>query len=508
MSKLIFGVAGGMLMVCLLTDSQAAEAENAFVKVSADTPVYRLEQKGEKDFNAYCGGNTPAIFSVAAQQPDWELVTPANGSLEIKPGTSGVWQVKSQLREDKPEGKIYLWNYFIKAEEYNAKNITVPFGKTVTYSAYEGPTKVNSDWDVSGYENSKQKSNTDSIIFSRSFWNITEWFTESYSTPKPGVYEIKANLTGNHSVSDSGAMTVVGAEFTENESHNYGFDDYSNWSLGPTDYYKVGTERKGHCTLPYASVRAGDQGMAYLTVDPTSNTKDIQISSSASENDLALNPETAIATTDFTFTPALSWFPQTATVTAKMDDTPLAKMEVTSYDLRHYKCLLVPVSRDGITGSGVHSSCEKLNFVFKQAIIEFSRDIQKYVYNSFPPNDEWSDEDLLALATSFVQNNPNAKDDYDFFVFNIEGTYKVRPRSQGCANRNCYSFIFSLPIATGIIKYLAAHEIGHNFDLDDLYDTDTSEPGPDKDNLMNNSNLDCYKLRKYQWQTIRAHHND
>lgn len=331
MSKLILGVAGGMLMVCLMSDSQAAEAENAFVKVSADTPVYRLEQKGEKDFNAYCGGVAPATFSVAAQQPDWVLVTPSSGSLAITPGNSSVWKVKSKLGEDKPDGRIYLWNYHIKAEGYNAKDITVPFGKTVKYISYEGPNPVNSDWDVSGYGKNDQKNNTDSIIFNRSTWDITEWFTESYSTPKPGVYEIKAHLTGKPSVNDSGVMTVVGAEFTENESHNYGFDDYSNWSLGPTDYYKVGTERKGHCTLPYASVRAGDQGMAYLTVDPTSNTKEIQISSSASENDLALNPETTVATTDFGFVPASSWFPATATVTAKMDDTGLAKLELVSY---------------------------------------------------------------------------------------------------------------------------------------------------------------------------------
>jgi predicted 3-demethylubiquinone-9 3-methyltransferase (glyoxalase superfamily) len=108
MSKLIFGVAGGMLMACLMSDSQAAEAENAFVKVVGESRVYRLEQKGEKDFNAYCGGVAPATFSVAAQQPDWVLVRPASGSLAITPGTSGVWKVKSQLGEDKPDGRIYL----------------------------------------------------------------------------------------------------------------------------------------------------------------------------------------------------------------------------------------------------------------------------------------------------------------------------------------------------------------------------------------------------------------
>jgi len=502
-------VAGGLTMCCLVSDSQAVEAENAFVKVSADTPVYRLEQKGEKDFNAYCSSTAPATFSVAAQPTNWVLVAPASGSLAVTPGTSGVWKVKSQLGEDKPEGKIYLWNYFIEADGYNAKDITVPFGKEVKYFSYEGLNTVNSDWDVSGFDKNDQNSNTYKIIFNRDWWDITEWFTESYPTPQPGVYKIKANLTGNPSVTDTGVMTVVDAEFTENESHPYGFDDYTNWSLGPPDYYG---DRKGHCTLPYASVHAGNQGMAYLTVDPTSNTKEIQISSSASENDLALNPETTVTTTDFGFTPASSWFPQTATVTAKMDDANLAKLEIVSYKKKNYTCLIVNVIKHSTdTTPPLHSSATKYNDVFKQAIIEFSVSIhdQPFVYQL--PNQNggaWKEADIHALKNAFCSANPLLVSTYNFIVFNLYDIAEdVFVNGTGYIN-GTFSFLYAGMLMNDPNLLTAPHEMGHNFGLYDLYTKNNSIPirDPDADNLMNAPC--CSKLRTSQWTTIRATHQN
>jgi len=501
MKNVLAGVAGGLIMCCLVSDIQAAEAQNDYVKVSADTPVYRLEQKGDTDFDAYCGGSGPATFKVV-KMGNWELVAPASGSVTIAPGGTGGWEVKSQLCEDKRNGTIYLWNYFIKADEYNAKNITVPFGKTAIYRSYEGENTANSDWSVNGYEESGKKYNTDSIIFSRSFWDITEWFTESYPTPQPGVYEIKANLTGNPSVTDAGVMTVVGAEFTENESHPYGFDDYSNWSLGPADYYKVGTERKGHCTLPYASVEEGHEGMVYLSVDPDLNTKAIPITSSASA--LALNPETTLTTTDVAFTPSSGWFPETATVTAKMDDTTLAKLDVISYDLRQYKCLLVRVSSDGgHTWPPVPASCYKYNSVFKQAVLGFTTTSFLYTYN-FPSDSKWRISELQDLAGSFTRDNPELSENFDFLVFIIEGYDENDDKVCGRGEtKGYYSWIYAELAAK---TYLAPHELGHNFGLADQYTKlgEITELGPDKDNVMNDSY--SWKLRRDQWVTIRENH--
>ena len=477
------------MMCCLVSDIQAAEAQNAYVKVSADTPVYRLEQKGDTDFDAYCGGAGHATFTVGALD-GWELVAPSSGSVSIAVGGTGGWKVKSKLNEDKPEGTIYLWNYYIRADVYNAKNITVPFGKEVIYKSYEGENTTASDWLVM----SAWKGNTSSIIFNRGFWGITEWFTESYTTPKPGVYGIHANLTGKPWVFDEGEMTVVGAEFNENESHPYGYDDYSNWSLDPTDYYG---DRKGHCTLPYASVEEGHEGMVNLTVDPDSNTKAINLSSSAPVSKLALNPETTETTTDVGFTPASGWFPQTATVTAKMDDTSLAKLEVTSYDLRQYKCLLVPVCTVTNSGPGVHSSCSKFNEAFKQAVTEISTAKEYYLYSSVPVDYIWTDSTLNALKESFVRDNPALAKKHDFIMFFVEGTLNGNYRIAGAGERGgIYSVIFN---EAALLDSVAPHELGHNFGLLDLYDVHVS--GSDLENLMNN--LGGKKLRKSQWQTIR-----
>jgi hypothetical protein len=359
---------------------------------------------------------------------------------------------------------------------------------------------VSSDWDVSGYEKSKQKSDTDSIIFSRSFWDITEWFTESYSTPKPGVYEIKANLTGKPSVNDSGVMTVVGAEFTENESHPYGFDDYSNWSLGPTDYYGA---RNGHCTLPYAAVRAGDQGMAYLTVDPASNTKEIQISSSASESDLALNPATTVATTDFGFTPASSWFPQTATVTAKMDDTPLAKMAVHSYELKHYKCLVVRVGKMLPDGSPfyskIHGSVQNINPVYRQTVVDFSFDVLFFEYDYGPNGIIWTEADAGKLGTSFFNKCSGIISEYKSVLFMIDGRGAGGASGWGSSVPGIpFSYIFTQGLE---YPYLVPHEIGHNLKLDNIEDNNG-----DKFNLMFWTASDNIymqkKLRYSQWDKI------
>jgi len=257
--------------------------------------------------------------------------------------------------------------------------------------------------------------------------------------------------------------------------------------------------------LPYASVRAGDQGMAYLTVNPVSNTKEIQITSNASENDLSLNPETATATTDFGFTPASSWFSQTATVTAKMDDTDLAKLEVTSYNSRQYKNLIVGVTSNGGTNIPSFSgSCYRCNDVYKQVAFEFTSSTTWYNYTNFPANAKWSNNDLAALAETFLNDSSNELEQYDFFVFIIRGDDAERYNISGRGEfKGIYTWLYTDHIVS---TYLAPHELGHNFGLDDQYtiQDETKVLGPDKANLMNDSSN--WRLRKSQWETCRRHH--
>lgn len=504
MKKMLF-VARGLIMCCLMSDIQAAEAQNDYVKVSADTPVYRLEQRGESDFDAYCGGSGPAILTVDPLDDSWELVAPASGSVTIAPGGTGGWEVKSQLNEDKPNGKIYLWNYFIKADEYNAKNITVPFGKTVKYSSYEGMNKANSDWSVSGDEKNAKKYNTDSIIFSRSFWDVTEWFTESFATPQPGVYQIDANLTGKPSVTDAGVMTVVGAEFTENESHPYGFDDYSNWSLDAGDYYGA---RKGYCKLPYASVRDGYAGMSTLVVNPVSNTKNIEISSSTSR--LEFNPTTVITTRNIGFTAQSGWFSSSGILTAEMDETTLAELKIKAYRKRDYKCLLVRVGtldNQEYIYSALHSSYANINYVFKQAVVVFGSQECTLDYPYAPANGIWSESARYALRDYFYSNPPEeiTPSEFQCIVFMILGSDTGTAAAWG-QHPGKLSWVYTRTEN----PYVSAHEMGHNLGLDDEYirvNGDFKSLGPDTNNLMNAIGLSSvkalqYRLRNFQWDII------
>ncbi|MBO4630435.1 MAG: hypothetical protein J5858_00790, partial [Lentisphaeria bacterium] len=97
--------------------------------------------------------------------------------------------------------------FYIKSNQNGgAKEIVVPAGTSVTYTAYEGTGSKVSNWTVNGHT----KNNESSIIFNRSWWDIPGWFSASMGTPDPGIYNISASPTGSSGVSDSGSMTVVG----------------------------------------------------------------------------------------------------------------------------------------------------------------------------------------------------------------------------------------------------------------------------------------------------------
>jgi hypothetical protein len=304
-------------------------------------------------------------------------------------------------------------------------------------------------------------------------------------------------------------MTVVGAEFTENESHPYGFDDYTNWSLGPTDYYKTGTNRRGHCTLPYASVEEGHEGKVNLTVTPASNKKAIHLSS---DGQITMNPATTIQSAPVAFTPSSGWFTETATVTAKMDDTDLTKLEIVSYKKKNYTCLIVNViSRSTDTPLPLHSSVTKYNNVFKQAVIEFSVSIhdQPFVYR-LPPQKQgiWDKVDRDALKVSFASTNPETMAMYDFVVFSIYGEDRYTYVLGRAGDDEVFCFLYAGLLLGSPDSLTAPHEMGHKFGLSNLYTLNGVTPisGPDWENLMNSTSQK--KLRKSQWTTIRATHQN
>ncbi|MDR0933167.1 MAG: hypothetical protein LBM70_09150, partial [Victivallales bacterium] len=226
------------------------------------------------DISVSSGGVTGVVTYALDSIPTSNFTISMNGKLIPPSGGDGsqpTWSASGNAKAP----------FYIKSNQTNgAKEITVPAGTSVTYTAYEGDSSKNSNWTVIGAGSSQSKSNVASITFNRNFWgNIATWFTsnQSVTAPVPGVYNISASPIDDANKSDSGVMTVVGGEFKEHSSHAYGFDDYTNWSKSASDYYGAKT---GKCTLPYASVRSGYQGRTQFELKPTPISENIGFESS------------------------------------------------------------------------------------------------------------------------------------------------------------------------------------------------------------------------------------
>ena len=117
--------------------------------------------------------------------------------------------------EDAAGGSILFHNYCIKSNiDGGAKNIVVPTGVSVIYTAYRNGERCSSDWTVSGHDRTETKRNTSQIVFNRSGWNVPEWFVPAFETPKAGVYMIEAEDVQHAPLKDSGAMTACAGRFS------------------------------------------------------------------------------------------------------------------------------------------------------------------------------------------------------------------------------------------------------------------------------------------------------
>ena len=107
-------------------------------------------------------------------------------------------------------------NIYIRANESNSPNITVPHGETVSFYLKESlnDSPVDGDWKVSlNGSSAQEKSGVPSITFNRTFWgNIVSWFTDdaSISTPKPGIYSISATRENQTAPKANGELTIIG----------------------------------------------------------------------------------------------------------------------------------------------------------------------------------------------------------------------------------------------------------------------------------------------------------
>lgn len=100
--------------------------------------------------------------------------------------------------------------FYIKSnQDGGAKNIVVPHGTNVKYSAYQGTSLQVSNWTVTGFPAKE----ADEIRFNKSFWvSLWPWSAPNVIDPEPGLYTISATAKSPATGSDNGAMTVVGVK--------------------------------------------------------------------------------------------------------------------------------------------------------------------------------------------------------------------------------------------------------------------------------------------------------
>ena len=153
------------------------------------------------DIDVTQNGATGTVIYANNSLPSSNFTISMNGKLIPPSGGSGgrqpTWCASGEAKAP----------FHIKSNQNDgAKEIVVPAGTSVTYTAYEGTSSKASNWTVNG----QTQNNESSIIFNRSWWDVPGWFSASMGTPDPGIYNISAVPTDRPGVSDSGKMTVVG----------------------------------------------------------------------------------------------------------------------------------------------------------------------------------------------------------------------------------------------------------------------------------------------------------
>ena len=153
------------------------------------------------DIDVTQNGATGTVIYANNSLPSSNFTISMNGKLIPPSGGSGgrqpTWCASGEAKAP----------FHIKSNQNDgAKEIVVPAGTSVTYTAYEGTSSKASNWTV----NNQTKNNESSIIFNRNWWDVPGWFSASMGTPDPGIYNISASPTDRPGVSDSGGMSVVG----------------------------------------------------------------------------------------------------------------------------------------------------------------------------------------------------------------------------------------------------------------------------------------------------------
>lgn len=195
----------------LLADGSA---QNEYVRVSCNGPRITVKNVGNRvDFNVFAPGYKDSFVADVFVEPvdDWELTEPSSGELPLRMqgGDDNYYKVRKLPEDWLGGGKIFFHNYWIKSNQgAESKDIVVPFGTHVTYTARKDDLDCQSDWIVGAV----RVDNSSRIVFNRSWWNVVEWFYPALETPNVGTYPLSArDVQYSNELYDDGTMIVVGA---------------------------------------------------------------------------------------------------------------------------------------------------------------------------------------------------------------------------------------------------------------------------------------------------------
>ena len=482
--------------------------QNEYVLVSSKGPRIDVETLGRTDFNVFAPGYADSFVTNVFIRPisDWILVKPQENEqpLQMKGGDESRYKVKKPPEDYNKGGTIYFNNYYISTNKGERTPIvTVPTGKSVTYTSYRDNKKTSSNWRIRGNGVERKVDNCAQIIFERLYWNVPDWFIPAMPSSKAGRYEISAeDATYPKQLFDQSEMDIVAADFIESSKHNYGFDDFTGWTwlsqnwpfatIDKAEDYYLHNKKYGRSIWPYASVAINKDGFSFLRLQPDDNANDVYTIVSSS-SDMVFAPQTLSNSKIIGFSCINTG---EYVLSLKKGTDVLAKLNVIAFTEDNKSLLIV-----GVNGAYKAFSKLALNNYFSQCAIKFEIGYTTLSIDA-PVVGRWTDIDRQRLIEKANENICNQISTYDHVAFLLDGEDSENVRIEGRASvGGKWIWLYrSLVSVSGL-----AHELGHNLGLDDVYTHDSggnAVSGKDKKNIMNNT-VSADRFRYGQWKKMR-----
>jgi len=313
--------------------------------------------------------------------------------------------------------------------------------------------------------------------------------SSNYKTPDPGSYTVKAKASpASEAEWKPATLKVVSAEFKKHASHQYGFDDYTNFTNKTK--YPIRSNYTLRCTNPYISCPTNTITYTTLALNPTPITpaeSDITGSSG-----VVVSPASITASGNVLFNTSGN-----GNIKSKLTGQTLNELGIYTYSLINKNCLIVLVGRpDGLGGytyPEINSSCSMIPSTFLQCLIQAN--IAEPLPFPYPPHIsspyKWTSSNRTYLMNYFIANTPMPLSSFDAIQFIV-----YKEDIEGITGQALVPGKFSW-IYTESGGSVSPHEIAHTFGADDC--ADNSE---DYSNLMIKASQQT-KLRLFQWEEIR-----